>query len=175
MRVGKKAANLISKRALKIGTRVGKLIETEWKTGSFKLTSLDGHEVRQCMKAWADFKTDHAPEIIDMEVTAFHEKLMVAGTRDMRVRINGKQGILDLKTSKSIHLPYWLQTCFYREADPDPLDQESWILRLDKETGMYEFQSLTRAGFVYEECVTALYGLIAAFRFFTKHDKEISE
>lgn len=157
-----------------VGSRVGELIEQEWKEGSFKFKASDNYEVRNSMAAWADFKRDYQPEIIDMEVTEYDEGLGIAGTRDMRCRISGIVGILDLKTSKAIHLTYWLQTCFYRKAGEDERDQECWILRLDKETGMYEFESLTKAGFVYEECVKVLTGLVNVFRFFTIHDKEIA-
>lgn len=182
MRVGKAQAKRIANHAAKIGTRVGELIEKEWKEGVYKFKAADDYAVKNCMKAWADFKRDHQPEILDMEVTEYDEELGVAGTRDIRCRINGVHGVLDLKSSKSIHLTYWIQTVFYRrswnklaEARGEQPMEECWILRLDKETGMYEFQSLTKAGFLYEEVVNALCGLVNVFRFFTKHDKEIAE
>ena len=146
-KMGVVMAEKIGKKARDIGTRVGGLVEREWKEGEYKLVKKDGKEVRSCMKAWEALKNDVNPVIIDMERTVFNDEIMVAGTYDVLT----ETALADIKTSAKIHDRYWLQTAFYlwtlslnRQNSISAADEwtpeylEIW--RLDKQLKMYELE-----------------------------------
>jgi hypothetical protein len=63
-----------------------------------------------------------------------HHGERYAGTIDAMALIDGKFGVLDIKTSQSIYRDYNLQTSAYMAAlEPDyPTLQSRWILRIDQ-------------------------------------------
>ncbi|HEY4475609.1 MAG TPA: hypothetical protein VJB92_02730, partial [Candidatus Paceibacterota bacterium] len=73
-----------------------------------------------------------APEYVEKRV--IHHDHQYAGTIDALALINGKFGVLDIKTSQAIYRDYNLQTAAYM----DPLAKElknlqtRWILRIDQ-------------------------------------------
>ncbi len=138
-RVGNKEANRIQKEALKIGTRVDDLVETDWKTGSYKLKKSDPSEVLSCMEGWEQWKREYADDYKLFCASQEQVKLPnlgVAGTLDFRLT----DSILDIKTSKKISNQYWVQTALYRLGTGQPLPFLR-ILRLDKELGTYEYET----------------------------------
>ena len=62
----------------------------------------------------------------------------------------GRRGIIDVKTSKAIQPKHWLQVCKYLDLKyPHALEETPFpyfvgILRLDKQTGQYEYKELTK-------------------------------
>lgn len=72
-----------------------------------------------------------APENVELRI--HHPEHRYAGTIDVVARINGKLGVLDIKTSQAIYRDYNLQTAAYVEALLDELPLETrWILRIDQ-------------------------------------------
>lgn len=135
IRMGKADAGKISRAALKHGSRVDELCGQDWQDGSYKLKKADGAEVQSCMKAWEAWKSDYSEvykDIQGMQETVFYDDWGCAGTLDIRT----SKAILDIKSSKRVSLPYWVQTAFYNREYKLP---ERWILRLSKEFGVYEF------------------------------------
>lgn len=58
-----------------------------------------------------------------------------AGTMDVLAEVNGKLGVLDIKTSIAIYRDYSIQTSAYVEAlreDPNLPELTRWILRIDQ-------------------------------------------
>ncbi len=72
------------------------------------------------------------PEFVEKRVANHDEKY--AGTIDSMALIDGKFGVLDIKTSQSIYRDYNLQTSAYMAAlEKDfPTLQTRWILRIDQ-------------------------------------------
>ncbi|BCX16165.1 MAG: hypothetical protein KatS3mg098_394 [Candidatus Parcubacteria bacterium] len=72
------------------------------------------------------------PEQVEKRIINFEERY--AGTLDALALINGKFGVLDIKTSQSIYRDYNLQTSAYMAAlEKDfPNLQTRWILRVDQ-------------------------------------------
>jgi hypothetical protein len=73
---------------------------------------------------WAQFTRDHKVEVVDTEkvawVGAAHgEQYGYAGTRDMKLLVDGKATILDIKTSQDVYLSHELQLSALKHADPD--------------------------------------------------------
>lgn len=70
----------------------------------------------------------------DVERRIFHPEHRYAGTIDLIARINGRLGVLDIKTSQAIYRDYNLQTSAYTEALLPEFPELStrWILRIDQ-------------------------------------------
>lgn len=86
------------------------------------------------------WKKDYQPEILDQEVTLFHDKLLFAGTYDLRVKIKNKIYICDIKTGKGIWDSYSLQLSGYKllcEFNKIKIDRLA-VLRLEENN--YEFK-----------------------------------
>lgn len=74
-----------------------------------------------------------APDWVERRIK--HEDHRYAGTIDAMALIDGKFGVLDIKTSQAIYRDYNLQTSAYVEAlvKDFPSLQTRWILRIDQQ------------------------------------------
>lgn len=72
------------------------------------------------------------PQYVERQVVNYNERY--AGTVDALALINGKFGVLDIKTSQAVYRDYNLQTSAYMAAFQDTLKnlQTRWILRIDQ-------------------------------------------
>lgn len=72
------------------------------------------------------------PEFVEKQVVHYDERY--AGTLDALALIDGKFGVLDIKTSQAIYRDYNLQTSAYMAALQRDFDnlQTRWILRIDQ-------------------------------------------
>ena len=73
-----------------------------------------------------------APEYVEKQI--FHPEHRYAGTIDVMALIDGKFGVLDIKTSQAIYRDYNLQTAAYMAALKDQFQnlQTRWILKIDQ-------------------------------------------
>lgn len=62
---------------------------------------------------YVDFSTRFAPKIQMMECNMISDKLGFAGTLDRVITLNGKNILMDIKTSNNMHNSYWLQLSAY--------------------------------------------------------------
>jgi len=81
------------------------------------------------------FKENHIqvdPEFVEKQIVNRDERY--AGTMDAMALIDGKFGVLDIKTSQAIYRDYNLQTSAYMAALQDQFKnlQSRWILRIDQ-------------------------------------------
>jgi len=72
------------------------------------------------------------PEFVEKQIVNFDERY--AGTLDALALIDGKFGVLDIKTSQAIYRDYNLQTSAYMAAVEKDFKnlQSRWILRIDQ-------------------------------------------
>ncbi len=72
------------------------------------------------------------PELVERRVV--HHDHRYAGTVDALALLDGKFGVLDIKTSQAIYRDYHLQTAAYMDALKDQFRnlQTRWILRIDQ-------------------------------------------
>ncbi len=132
-KVRKTEANKVKKAALKVGTKVHKAIENDWK-GEGSDTS--DFEADSCMEGYRKWQKDYNyPNIISMEQTSFCEERKVAGTYDIELI----DTLVDVKTSNQISINYWVQNAIYNRISK--LNKKYIaILRLDKNMGIYEYE-----------------------------------
>ena len=84
------------------------------------------------MKFWEEKNIQVAPDLIERRVVSYDHRY--AGTVDAIALIDGKLGVLDIKTSQAIYRDYNLQTSAYMDALKHQFQnlQTRWILRVDQ-------------------------------------------
>lgn len=134
LRTGAKEAKRLSTVAMKIGSRVDELIQTDITTGSYKISAKDPIEVTNCMDAWKQFKQDYSPNITGVQIEVKSEEEKLVGHID--IIFNNR--VVDVKCASSIKPNYWLQVSKYADMSKMPLKGVA-ILRLDKNLGTYQY------------------------------------
>ena len=128
--VGRTEANKKSKASMKIGTRVDELIKANGVPDT-----KDKPEVHSCMAAFRKWLALYTPLSLTAGERLFKsiEEVEVSGEPDLFV-----DGVLvDIKCSSKISKSYWIQVNMYRKLHGSEGDVA--ILRLDKETGSFEY------------------------------------
>lgn len=161
LKVGAKEAKRISTIALKTGSRIDELIQSDVKDGKYKLSSKDSIEVRNCMEAWECFKRDYSFKAEECQEEVRDEEAKVLGHLDLL----GLDRLIDVKAASSIKDNYWVQTAKYSDIKFGGLVIPA-ILRLDKNLGTYQFIDILQAGVDQMECVRVFDGLLAAYRYY---------
>lgn len=121
------------------GTKVHETIEALLKNERPELTP----DLMPVVEAFGRFRKEHEilthPAMIEQRI--FHQGERYAGTIDVLAKVDGKVGVLDIKTSSGIWRDYNLQTAAYLYAIQSggllavPLretPETRWILRLDQ-------------------------------------------
>ena len=91
--------------------------------------------VKPAVSAFMDFYGQNELVAHKVEERVVSKKHHYAGTMDVLAELNGKLGVLDIKTSMAIYRDYNVQTSDYIEAlkeDPSMPPLTRWILRLDQ-------------------------------------------
>lgn len=148
--------NRVGKAAMKVGSRVDELI----KSGSPYPTKKDGIEVNNCINAYIKWKKTYnfgSEDIVNgSRLYKVIDGQEVTGEPDIYV-----QGILvDIKCSSKISPDYWLQVNTYVMLRG--ITSKVGILRLDKETGSYEYVVKDYDPF----CVNVWRGLMNAYVYY---------
>ena len=91
---------------------------------------------------YVDFRNCHQFEIIHNEFNIISTKLGFAGTIDRVITLNGKNYLIDIKTSNAVHEFYWLQLQAYKRLlweyyDSDKVVDGVAILWLNAKTRTY--------------------------------------
>lgn len=89
-------------------------------------------------------KISVVPEHVERRI--INKEHRYAGTIDTLATINGKFGVLDIKTSESIYRDYNIQTSAYMDAlrHEFPQLETRWILRIDQAQKCYECNATRR-------------------------------
>lgn len=161
----------ILRKASERGTAVHRVTELD-DAGTLDYATLD-ESLMGYLMAWHRFKDEKKPEIFDAEVPGHHPKLLYAGTRDRRLRIGKKVGVLDIKSSYMLMPTTGPQTAAYKEifnatADKADLLACRWGLKL-KPDGTYELHEYRDPGDwnTFVSCLNAT-------RFIEKHNSQLT-
>ncbi|KXB07847.1 hypothetical protein AKJ56_02235 [candidate division MSBL1 archaeon SCGC-AAA382N08] len=93
-------------------------------------------DIAPAIKAFREFIADRSIEVepnsIERRVVNYKEKF--AGTIDVLALINGRLGVMDIKTSKAIYRDYNLQAAAYMATLMEEIKdlETKWILRIDQ-------------------------------------------
>ena len=161
IRMGKAACKKISDTSKSIGTAVDLMIQQDIKKQGYAVVT--GTPEESCMNAWEKFKHDN-PSFIS-SILSIQTELNdgeIVGHPDI-ITINQ---IVDIKTSRAIQPRHWTQVSKYAQMAKKP---KVAILRLDKETGNYEFKEQGQEVIDYE------LGVFNAYLVAFKHNTIIRE
>lgn len=150
LKTGKAACKKISDAALRVGTLVDKMIQEDIK-GEGYLCPAEDTPVENCMAAWEKFKADHPGYMAS--ITGFQDEVTdgeIVGHPDIILA----DQIDDVKTSRAIQPRYWTQTSKYAQMAGK---SKVGIIRLDKETGNYEYKVMGKDVVDYENRVFDAY------------------
>lgn len=142
-----------SQAAMDIGTAVHKAIEAWIKNGEDYHG--DNDKVASSLLAFHEWESKNSVKWVKSEITLINEKIGYAGTCDAIAIINGVEYLVDFKTSKAVYDEYKFQLAAYNGAADKPRDLA--ILRVDKETGDFEFVDVSRG---WEKRLNAFYALV---------------
>ncbi len=143
LRVGLVEANKVSKQALKIGKRLDDLVRTGEKPGK-----KDKPEIHKCYEGFERWRAKYQPTLIFPE-RIDSEELKLTGQPDFYWVETDT--LIDMKSSKSISAGYFFQNGGYKRLGFP--GSKIAVLRLDKETGDYEFVTNEDIDISLELCV----------------------
>lgn len=92
-------------------------------------------QIRPAITAFQEFYGSHNISVHKIEERVVSKKHWYAGTMDVLAEVDGKLGVLDIKTSYSIFRDFNIQTSAYAEAlkeIPTLPNLTRWILRIDQ-------------------------------------------
>ncbi len=127
-----KAAQLATEQSAREGTAIHEAVEGILLDKNPKVPAAIVPAVRSFNAFMAAHKIEVAPELVERRIVNYDHRY--AGTVDAIARIDGKLGVLDIKTSASVYRDYCLQTSAYMDALKDEFPELStrWILRIDQ-------------------------------------------
>ena len=167
LRVGKREANAISKKAQKIGTRIDAII----RSGVYEADKKDTQEVKQCLKNFLSWK----------------ERYMVGTLRPLSRIEDGLIGLsgeadfywveqdtlIDFKSSKKISPEYIFQLGAYsRLGFPG---KRLAVLRCSKDFDDFEFKTNEDLGMSLEQCVDAFESAFKHYKYYNHIQSQLGE
>lgn len=127
-----KAAQSITQKSAEEGTLVHETVEAFLLGKQPNINPSIKPAVDAFLKFWKSRNIQALPEFIEKRVVSYDHRY--AGTIDAIALIDGRIGVLDIKTSQAIYRDYNLQTSAYMDAlkhTPDS-PQTRWILKIDQ-------------------------------------------
>ena len=103
--------------------------------------------IKPAISAFMDFYGRNELIAHKVEERVVNKKYGYAGTIDVLAELNGKLGVLDIKTSVAIYRDYSMQISAYVEAfreDPAMPPLTSWVLRIDQARGCLKCPAVLR-------------------------------
>ncbi len=126
-----KAGQAITQKSAEEGTLLHETVEAILRKEPIVIPET----VKPAVSAFMDFYGQNELIAHKIEERVISKKHHYAGTMDVLAELNGKLGVLDIKTSMAIYRDYNVQTSAYIEAlreDPTIPPLTRWILRLDQ-------------------------------------------
>jgi hypothetical protein len=129
----------LSREALEIGSEFHELAEYFYLHDSYNKWPKN-QKVVNCLEAFDDWDNENKITVIATERTVLGEHW--GGTLDLECTLNGIHTIVDYKTSKAFYMDSMLPqlAAYWSVTDAE----EAGILRVDKETGEYEYKRLKK-------------------------------
>ena len=135
LEVGRATASKVSKKAMKIGSRVDELIRADIDSGKLKLRKSDSNEVANCMVGWEKFKKEKQMKVVSHHQRHQSEEWLVSGEYDLEYPLH----MTDVKCASAIRKKNWIQTAVYNHISLLNKPKLA-ILRLDPFWATYEWK-----------------------------------
>jgi hypothetical protein len=127
-----KAAQGITQQSAKEGTLIHETVEGLLLGKNPEIEPSIKPAIDSFLKFWEQKNIQVTPELVERRVVHYDHRY--AGTVDALALIDGKFGVLDIKTSQAIYRDYNLQTAAYMDALKSSFQnlQTRWILKIDQ-------------------------------------------
>ncbi len=127
-----KAAQSATQKSAEEGTLVHETVEAFLLGQKPEVDSSIQPAVEAFLDFWSKKNIQVIPELVEKRVVSFDYRY--AGTVDAIALVDGKLGVLDIKTSQAIYRDYNLQTAAYMDAlrNTSQTPQTRWILKIDQ-------------------------------------------
>lgn len=127
-----KASQTITQKSAEEGTLIHETVEGLLLGKNPAIPSSIAPAVRAFQAFWENKNIQVTPELVEKRVVSYDHRY--AGTVDALALIDGKFGVLDIKTSQAIYRDYNLQTSAYMDALKNQHEnlQTRWILKIDQ-------------------------------------------
>lgn len=127
-----KAGQAITQKSAEEGTLIHEMVEAILLGQKPDIPALIAPAVNSFMQFLDRRNIYVTPELVEKRVVSHDHRY--AGTVDALAMIDGKFGVLDIKTSQAIYRDYNLQTSAYMDALKNDYEnlQTRWILRIDQ-------------------------------------------
>lgn len=127
-----KAAQGITQQSAKEGTLIHETVEGLLLGKNPEIEPSIKPAIDSFLKFWEQKNIQVAPELVERRIVHYDHRY--AGTVDALALIDGKFGVLDIKTSQAIYRDYNLQTAAYMDALKSSFQnlQTRWILKIDQ-------------------------------------------
>ena len=153
-RVGKKEAKRAGTTAMRFGSQVDGIIR-----GDIPMPRDPAWEVVNCLKAWESWKNDYGTEL-EFGVRLYDDELGLSGEPDF-AWCEGLE-ITDIKCATTVRPMYFMQLGAYWHLAGRRAEVLS-VLRLDKQSGMYEYVRSEDVGLSPEDCWRAFEGALKMY------------
>lgn len=94
--------------------------------------------IRPSIEGFFDWLNTHKVKTFEVEKRVLNKKHLYAGTLDVLAEIDGRFGVLDIKTSREIWDDHFIQTAAYFQAYNEQVSKKAkthWILKIDQYQG----------------------------------------
>ena len=164
-KVGTREANAISKKALKIGTRLHEIVAS----GDYQAAKKDSQEVRNCVLAFNKWRERYQVTTISFPARLNDEAIDLTGEPDFTWV--EAETLVDIKTSKEIWPGNFFQLGGYKRLGVQA--KRAAILQLDKETGDFLYLTNEDIGLTMEQLVDAFEANFKHYRYYTHIDHKL--
>ena len=147
----------LSKEALDIGSQVHHAIENYLIDGEYPFEG-KSDQFKKAFDAFLEFEKEHKMYLYATELMVHDDR--VAGTLDWCGVVDGKEYVLDWKTSKKLYKESHYQVAKYRELWGTNRAEGCGIVRIDKKTGLPEFKDTTKT---YEKDLAVFEAMVDLF------------
>ena len=167
LKVGKREANVISKKALKIGSRIDEII----RSGVYEAGKEDNKEVKQTLKNFNSWRARHMVKTLLPLSRIENESIGITGEADFYWEETDT--LIDFKSSKRIYPEYIFQLGGYKRLGFP--GRRLAVLRCDKDLDEFEFKTNEDIGMTVEQCIDAYESALKHYQYYTYVNTQIGE
>lgn len=160
LKVGRREANAISKKALKIGSRIDEII----RSGVYEANKKDSKEVKKSLQNFLSWKDRYCVKTIIPLERIIDETIGLTGCGDFYWV--EAETLLDFKSSKRISPEYFFQLGGYKRLGYPC--RHLGVLACDKEEDYYDWKTNEDLGLSLETCVDAFESAFKHYQYY-KH------
>lgn len=165
LKVGKRDANAISKKALKIGGRIDEII----RSGVYETDKKDTEEVKKCLKNFLAWKERYSVGTLKPMERIENDGIGLTGCADFYWAET--ETLIDFKSSKRIYPEYIFQIGGYARLGYTL--KRLAILRCDKDLDEFEFKTNEDFGLTVEQCIDAFESAFKHYKYYKHIQKQM--